>query len=236
MNLPLLSPIYFKSRFAEGAPPITRAECVEMLVILRRLSPELRRTVLRSLPEAAVRAIAEEWWWQVHGGQEEPDAAANGLPWRIWAIVAARGFGKTRAGAEWVWARAREHRDARIALVGASIDEVERVMIRGESGLIALARCDEEPHWIASQRDRVVRETARRAADQAALASARRRGRNLAHAKTQRCRAGPRRPAKMRRGSQPLLGPSGPESLSSLRLCVFASLRETKAALARHRR
>jgi hypothetical protein len=149
VNAPFPSPIYFKSRFAPGAPPITRAECVEMLVILRRLSPEMRREVLRGLPEAAVRAIADEWWWQARGGQVDPGPCADGSPWRIWSIVAGRGFGKTRAGAEWVWARAREDRDARIALVAASIGEAVRYMIKGESGLIDIARCDEEPRWIA---------------------------------------------------------------------------------------
>jgi phage terminase large subunit-like protein len=149
VNAPFPSPIYFKSRFAPGAPPITRAECVEMLVILRRLSPEMRREVLRGLPEAAVRAIADEWWWQARGGQVDPGPCADGSPWRIWSIVAGRGFGKTRAGAEWVWQRAREDRDARIALVAASIGEAVRYMIKGESGLIDIARCDEEPRWIA---------------------------------------------------------------------------------------
>ncbi|HMG47518.1 MAG TPA: terminase family protein [Allosphingosinicella sp.] len=149
MNAPFPSPIYFKSRFAPGAPPLSRDECVEMLVILRRLTPELRRHVLQGLPDAAVRALAEEWWWQAHGGQIEPACAPNGEPWRIWSIVAARGFGKTRAGAEWIWARARENEDARIALVAVSIEEAIKVMIKGESGLLALARCDEKPRWIA---------------------------------------------------------------------------------------
>jgi phage terminase large subunit-like protein len=104
-----------------------------------------------SLPVAAQRAILDEWWWQAHGGQNEPRRGANGAAWRIWAIVAARGFGKTRAGAEWVWARAREDKEARIALVAASLDEVARVMIEGDSGLLACARADEKPRWISSR-------------------------------------------------------------------------------------
>jgi phage terminase large subunit-like protein len=130
---------------------MTRAEAVTILIGLRRLPPEMRRRVLHSMPEPAQRAILDEWFWQAHGGQIEPAAATDGAPWRIWAIVAARGFGKTRAGAEWVWARAREESDARIALVAASLDEVARVMVEGESGLLALARADERPRWIASR-------------------------------------------------------------------------------------
>jgi phage terminase large subunit-like protein len=158
VTVPFFLPVFFKSRFADGAPPLTRAEYLDILVALRRLGPELRRVVLRGLPEAAVRALADEWWWQVHGGQEEPAAAPNGAPWRIWAIVAGRGFGKTRAGAEWVWQRAREQGTVagncplRIALVAATFDEVADVMVEGESGLLGLARCDERPRWIPSKR------------------------------------------------------------------------------------
>lgn len=135
-----------------SARTYSRAEILDILDALLRLPREQRRAILAVMPPPLRRALAEEWWWQAHGGQAEPDFAPDGDPWRVWAIVAGRGFGKTRAGAEWVWARAREGRDRRIALVAATLDEVERVMIRGESGLLALARCDERPRWIASRR------------------------------------------------------------------------------------
>jgi phage terminase large subunit-like protein len=145
-------PIEYKSFVTRSGRTWSRAEMLEVLDALNRLPRGQRRIVIRSLPEPAVRALAEEWWWQAHGGQEEPATAPDGEPWRVWAIVAGRGFGKTRAGAEWVWARAREDGRARIALVAATIDEVVQVMIEGESGLLALARCDERPRWIPSKR------------------------------------------------------------------------------------
>jgi phage terminase large subunit-like protein len=122
------------------------AEALEVLEDLLLLGPVARRHVFESLPVPARRAILDEWWWQAHGGQAEPEG-----DWRIWTIVAGRGFGKTRAGAEWVWQRARENPEARIALVAASLDEVRRVMVEGESGLLASARAGEEPRWIASR-------------------------------------------------------------------------------------
>ena len=129
-----------------------RSEMAARLAALRDLSCERRRAVLSAMPEAAVLALAEEWWWRAHGGQFEPRAAQNGAPWRVWAIVAGRGFGKTRAGAEWVWARAREgDEETRIALVAETLEEAARVMIEGESGLLATARTGEEPRWIASR-------------------------------------------------------------------------------------
>jgi phage terminase large subunit-like protein len=143
--------IFYKARFSDGAPPPSRAECLAILEDLIRLPRETRRIVLLSLPEPAFRALAEEWWWQAHGGQSEPEAAEDGEPWRIWASVAGRGFGKTRAGSEWVWAKAREDGAARIALVAGTIDEVERVMVRGESGLLACARGHERPRWQPSR-------------------------------------------------------------------------------------
>jgi phage terminase large subunit-like protein len=72
-----------------------RSEAVATLRMLGALSPERRRIALSALPKAAIAALAEEWWWGVHGGQFEPEAANGGGPWRVWAIVAGRGFGKT---------------------------------------------------------------------------------------------------------------------------------------------
>ena len=140
------------------ARTFARDDALAVLLDLIRLPPATRLDVWRSLPTPARRAVEQEWWWQAHGGQVEPAAAANGAPWRVWAIVAGRGFGKTRAGAEWVWARVREGtvtrncpHPLRIALVAASLDEVERVMVRGESGLLRVARSGEHPRWIASR-------------------------------------------------------------------------------------
>lgn len=56
--------------------------------------------------------------------------------WTIWAILAGRGFGKTRAGAEWVHEMATVP-GRRFALVGASLDAARAVMVEGESGLLA---------------------------------------------------------------------------------------------------
>ncbi|RDC61000.1 hypothetical protein HME9302_02217 [Alteripontixanthobacter maritimus] len=67
--------------------------------------------------------------------------------WRIWMICAGRGFGKTRAGAEWVRAVAKRDPDARVALVGSSISEVRAVMVEGESGLLAISPPDRAPQF-----------------------------------------------------------------------------------------
>lgn len=106
------------------------------------LSPAQRVSVLHGLSGPQLREYNERWWQWAHGGQREPKG-----DWRVWMIRAGRGFGKTRAGAEWVSAQARANPGARIALVGASIAEVHRVMIEGASGLLAVARPDEYLTW-----------------------------------------------------------------------------------------
>ncbi|WP_086606754.1 terminase large subunit domain-containing protein [Erythrobacter donghaensis] len=81
----------------------------------------------------------------------EYTARANQLPppgdWRIWMMLAGRGFGKTRSGAEWVRMIADSQPVARIALVSSSLAEARAVMVEGESGLLAIYRPDHRPHF-----------------------------------------------------------------------------------------
>jgi phage terminase large subunit-like protein len=122
---------------------VNRERVLVLMRTLAGLPPETLRRLVAGLPPPAVRALVEEWWWGARGGQNEPQG-----DWRVWAIVAGRGFGKTRVGAEWIRARARElGPEGRIALVAASLDEVERVMVEGESGLIACLRSGERVDW-----------------------------------------------------------------------------------------
>lgn len=65
--------------------------------------------------------------------------------WRVWMIMAGRGFGKTRAGAEWVRMIADANPHARIALISSSLAEARAVMVEGESGLLAICRPDHQP-------------------------------------------------------------------------------------------
>jgi len=98
---------------------------------------------LAALPSPVLRRIAEEFFlWQAHGGQCEPEGI-----WRVWLLMAGRGFGKTLVGAHWVLAQTRAHPGAAVALIGGSRDEVVKVMIEGPSGLIANARAGEPVGW-----------------------------------------------------------------------------------------
>ena len=106
------------------------------------LPPAERLTAIRGLKAILQRGLHETWaFWS-----QQAQCAPCG-DWRIWLIRAGRGYGKTRAGAEWVSAIARANPDARIALVAATLPEGRRVMIEGESGLLAVAHAHERPVW-----------------------------------------------------------------------------------------
>lgn len=58
--------------------------------------------------------------------------------WSLWLLMAGRGFGKTRVGAEWVRQQAMAGSDGMIiSLVGPTAADVRDVMIEGESGILA---------------------------------------------------------------------------------------------------
>src|SRR4051812_34556443 len=131
---------------------MNRRRAFALLVALVRMPVAERMKAIAGLPPPALRAVAEEWWWQAFRPQQEPEG-----DWLIWLLRGGRGSGKTRAGAEWVWERVREGPPAgrsplQIALVGANLDEVVKVMVKGPSGLIATARTGEVPRWLPSAR------------------------------------------------------------------------------------
>jgi phage terminase large subunit-like protein len=84
------------------------------------------------LDEPEAREFAHHWGFFARDAQLAPEE-----DWRIWLIMAGRGFGKTRAGAEWVRAVAEADPHARIALVAASLGEARSVLVEGESGILA---------------------------------------------------------------------------------------------------
>ena len=73
------------------------------------------------------------WEFWARPAQRAPAGA-----WFLWLILAGRGFGKTRAAAEWIGALARATPGGRFALVGATLDDVRDTMVEGESGLLAV--------------------------------------------------------------------------------------------------
>jgi phage terminase large subunit-like protein len=71
--------------------------------------------------------------------------------WRIWLVLAGRGFGKTRCGVEWVRQQVESKQAGRLALVGATASDVRDVIIEGESGLLATSPPWMRPRWISAR-------------------------------------------------------------------------------------
>ena len=126
----------------------TRDVVGDVLGQLSGLRPGQLRRLMRDLSGRHRRELIERWQGWAQEGQCEPPG-----DWRIWMIRAGRGFGKTRAGAEWISEWARMLPGARIALVAANDADGRRVMIEGPSGLLAVARSDEGPLWRESLRE-----------------------------------------------------------------------------------
>ena len=110
---------------------LTRAEALRF----RALSAGEQRRLIESLSPAELLELDADFELCAHDDQIPPETEG----WRVWLMMAGRGFGKTRAGAEWISRLARK-RGLRIALVAASIDEARSVMVEGSSGVLAVAR------------------------------------------------------------------------------------------------
>lgn len=67
--------------------------------------------------------------------------------WTTWLILSGRGFGKTRAGSEWVRKMAETHPGCRIAIVGETYKDVRKTMIEGDSGILSVSPPDFMPEY-----------------------------------------------------------------------------------------
>ena len=72
-----------------------------------------------------------------------PDQCAPSGDWLYWLILAGRGAGKTRAGAETVRAWARDY--AIVNMMGATRQDARDIMVTGESGVLAICPPHERP-------------------------------------------------------------------------------------------
>jgi phage terminase large subunit-like protein len=92
---------------------------------------------LNSLTPQEATALKYCWTFWARENQLEPLG-----DWFVWLILAGRGYGKSRAGAEWVRAKAEQFPGCRIALIGRTAADYRQVMVEGESGILAIC-----PPW-----------------------------------------------------------------------------------------
>ena len=113
-----------------------------LMARLRALSPDdvrldAARAADERLPEDTQTQLEYSWHLTARYNQTPPD----GL-WTAWILMAGRGFGKTRTGAEWVRSQVESGRAGRIALVARTPAEIRDTMIQGPSGLLSIC-----PPW-----------------------------------------------------------------------------------------
>ncbi len=89
------------------------------------------------LPEDALIQFEYSWPLSARQNQTPP----SGL-WTAWILLAGRGFGKTRTGAEWVRSQVESGKAGRVALVARTPAEIRDTMIQGESGILSIS-----PPW-----------------------------------------------------------------------------------------
>lgn len=110
------------------------------------LPPTKRTAVLNNLTDAEVAYLLHDWEFWARPEQLPPESA-----WRIWAIIAGRGFGKTRTGGEWIRDQVKQG-FALCNLIGATADDARDIMIEGESGILAICPRGERPKYVVSKR------------------------------------------------------------------------------------
>jgi predicted phage terminase large subunit-like protein len=99
-------------------------------------------------PFAALADVLEHDWRSI----ARPEQLAPDGDWSTWLILAGRGAGKTRAGAEWVRGLAEAASVSRLALVGPTAADVRDTMVEGESGLLAICPNSNRPIYEPSRR------------------------------------------------------------------------------------
>ena len=118
--------------------------------LVSKLSQRKRRQVLVGVKGVEGRAASEAlhlWPLWARDSQIAPPG-----DWSVWLLMAGRGFGKTRTGAEWVRARVESGMSKRVALVARTPADVRDVMIEGDSGLLKVCPPWNRPRYEPTKR------------------------------------------------------------------------------------
>jgi len=114
----------------------TPASSLSASLLASELDERELAELCRPLPKAKARRLQYLWeFWDPHKGQIPPLG-----DWRIWLLLAGRGFGKTRTGAEYVRAQIVARRARRIALVAPTALDARSIMVEARAGFCRSAR------------------------------------------------------------------------------------------------
>lgn len=117
-----------------------------MALQLASLPKPEREAKLSTLSQVELTHLLYEWRFWARPEQLAPEGI-----WRIWVILAGRGFGKTRCIVEWVREQVESKRAGRIALVGATASDIRDIIVEGESGILRTSPPWMTPEWEPSK-------------------------------------------------------------------------------------
>src|SRR5690348_12910598 len=112
--------------------------------LLASLPEAVRLEQLAALTPDLKAELAYHWPFWARADQRIPSGILT-----YWLILAGRGWGKTRTGAETVreWVKSCDM----VNLIGATVDDARDIMIEGESGILAICPNDERPEYRKSE-------------------------------------------------------------------------------------
>ena len=114
---------------------------------LASLPEPARETLAAALSPAEARALLYDWSFWARPAQLPPQGN-----WRVWLLLAGRGFGKTRTGAEMIRARVAASTARRLGLVAPTAADARNVMVEGESGILTISPPWDRPRYEPSKR------------------------------------------------------------------------------------
>jgi predicted phage terminase large subunit-like protein len=117
----------------------------------RLCEPSQRAGANMQSPEASLfgrlaDSLTNDWRGTARPNQLPPAGA-----WTVWLILAGRGWGKTRVGAEWVRAQVMAGK-RRLAIVAPTAADGRDIMVEGESGILSISPDHDRPSYEPSKR------------------------------------------------------------------------------------
>ena len=128
--------------------PVTDCLPRSLAETFHQLPPDERKRRISELTEAEADALLHDWEFWARPNQQPPAG-----DWTHWLVMAGRGFGKTRVGAEQVRRWAKDY--PIVNLIGPTVADVRDVMVKGigaRSAILEICQRDERPTYEPSKR------------------------------------------------------------------------------------